>query len=272
MPENKVEFGIVEQKNGQWMVTDSQTPMPNAKSLVANFDPAKGTVKGAVAHCKICGTPVDGNTTRRLFQEGKASQRMVAVVLHHPNKKGKTYRIATKKDLDVFKEAEKYLEEKRVKLSEEWGIDPMPDEIIHNPTGKEYNGFLLYNFTPVVLYGMTKWGDLFNNRQKLALITFAEKVRIVYKMMIKEGYEDEYAKAVVSYLVFIINSLVDHNSMSCQWRGGTEDGSHTFGRQALPMNWDYFEVNPLSGSTGSFESSLPKLLRVVEHCSYIRGL
>ncbi|MBE9594504.1 MAG: DUF1156 domain-containing protein, partial [Proteobacteria bacterium] len=81
-----------------------------------DFDPAKGTVKGAVARCLVCGSTVDANTTRKLFQEGKASQRMVAVVLHHPKKKGKTYRIATEKDLEVYKEAEKYLEEKRAKL------------------------------------------------------------------------------------------------------------------------------------------------------------
>lgn len=43
-----------------------------------------------------------------------------------------------------------------------WGIDPVPEELIHTPDGKEFKpGNLLYNFTPVVLYGMTKWSDLF---------------------------------------------------------------------------------------------------------------
>lgn len=59
---------------------------------------------------------------------------MVAVVLRHPKKKGKTYRVATEKDFEVFKEAKKYLDEKRVKLMEEWGIDPVPDE--PTPEGK----------------------------------------------------------------------------------------------------------------------------------------
>jgi len=49
-------------------------------------DPTKGTVKGAVARCLVCGSTVDANTTRKLFQEGKVSQRMVAVVLHHLKK------------------------------------------------------------------------------------------------------------------------------------------------------------------------------------------
>jgi len=95
-----------------------------------NFDPAKGTVKGAIARCLVCGSTVDANTTRKLFQEGKAGQRMVAVVLHlpasagqagHPNRQGKSYRIATEQDLEIYREAEKYLQEKRKKLMDEWG-------------------------------------------------------------------------------------------------------------------------------------------------------
>lgn len=128
----QVKFDIVGQNN----------EFPN------DFDPAKGTVKGAVAQCMVCGSTVDGNTTRKLFQEGKAGQRMVAVVLHHPKKKGKTYRLATEKDLDVFKDAEKHLEEKRTRLTEEGGMDSVPDEPLppkesHRAVGSQLP---LYNF------------------------------------------------------------------------------------------------------------------------------
>ncbi|MET1124694.1 MAG: hypothetical protein ABWW66_05455 [Archaeoglobaceae archaeon] len=74
---------------------------------------------------------------------------------------------------------------------EEWGIDPVPDEEL---PPKETLGFRVQR------YGTLKWGDLFNSRQKLALITFTEKVRMAYQKMIEEGYEEEYAKAVVTYL------------------------------------------------------------------------
>ncbi|RLF88833.1 DNA methylase, partial [Thermococci archaeon] len=160
-----------------------------------DFDPAKGTVKGAIAKCLVCGSTVDANTTRRLFQQGKSGQRMVAVVLHNPRKKGKTYRIATDKDLEAYKEAEKYLEEKRAKLMDEWGIDPVPDE--ETPEGKGKGAERAFS---VRNYGLNTYGDLFNSRQKLALITFTEKVRLSYQKMIEEDYDKEYAKAVVSYL------------------------------------------------------------------------
>ncbi|MCD6570037.1 MAG: DUF1156 domain-containing protein, partial [Deltaproteobacteria bacterium] len=60
----------------------------------SGFDPTNGTVARAVALCPVCGSMVDANTTRRLFQEGKAGQQMVAVVLHKPGTAGKRYRVA----------------------------------------------------------------------------------------------------------------------------------------------------------------------------------
>ena len=221
----KVEFEIVGQGN----------PFPR------DFEPEKGTVSRAVAHCLVCGGVVDDNTVRRLFQQGKAGQRMVAVVLNASKRQGKTYRLATEKDLEVFKKAEAYLVEKREKLKEEWGIDPVPDEEM---PPKETLGFRVQR------YGMLKWGDLFNSRQKLALITFTEKVRLTYKKMIEEGYDKEYAKAVVSYLGLGVNRLADRNSALSVWNNIAEKQEHTFGRQALPIVWDYAETNVIEGVQG----------------------
>ena len=47
---------------------------------------------------------------------------------------------------------------------------------------------------------MDDWGSLFNVRQKLALIVFAEQVRLAHELMVTEGIEPEFAKAVATYL------------------------------------------------------------------------
>ncbi len=251
-PAPKVEFRIV---------GDGYDPWP------AGFDPERGTVSRAVVTCPLCGAVIDDRTTRRLFRtvgaDGRspAGQRMVAVVLASERGEGKRYRLATEEDEAAYRAAEEALAEKRRRLAGEWGMDPVPDE--PTPEGKGKGAERAFS---VRNYGMNTWGDLFNARQQLALITFADKVRQAHARMLAEGYEPEFARAVATYLAILINSLVDHNAVLCQWRGGTEDGSHVFGRQALPMNWDYFEVAPLSGSTGSLKSALPKVLRVIEHC------
>jgi len=221
-----------------------------------DFDPETGTVSRAKVVCPCCGSGLSDKEVRKQFQDGKAGQRMIAVVLHHPKRTGKTYRLATEKDLQIFKEAENYLEEKRAKLMDIQGFDPVPDEPMNtnDPNTVAGRG-----------YGFTKWGDLFNSRQKLSLITFVEKVRQVYERMIKEGYDEEYAKAVVSYLGLVVSRISDFETNLCRWHPQWEFVPNTFSRQALPMSWDYAELNLFAPIlTGTFESMFRQIKRVLD--------
>jgi len=232
------------------------------KDKEIDFDPSEGTIRRVTVLCPVCKAGISDKEVRKLFQEGKASQRMIAVVLHNP-KMGKMYRIATDKDLKIFREAEKHLEEKRAKLMEEWGIDPVPDEPTPEGGGPgAERAFSVRNF------GLNTWGDLFNSRQKLALITFTEKIRLAHKKMIEEGYDEEYSKAVVSYLALMLGKLEDWNSVLSIWRGDQERNEHVFNRQALPMVWDYGERNPLEGGLMSHQS----MCKIIEHCSKTNNL
>ncbi|MGB9792624.1 MAG: DUF1156 domain-containing protein, partial [Thermacetogeniaceae bacterium] len=90
-----------------------------------DFDPGEGTVARAKAICPCCRSGMTDKEVRKQFQEGRAGQRMVAVVLHHPEREGKAYRLATEEDMEVFREAERYLEQKREELWDKWGFDPV---------------------------------------------------------------------------------------------------------------------------------------------------
>ncbi|RLF71964.1 MAG: DNA methylase [Thermoplasmata archaeon] len=234
------------------------------ESMPSGFKPENGTVSRAVATCPVCGHTVKADITRKLFQTGKSGQRMIAVVLHKPGTKGKRYRLATEKDMEIFKEAEKYLEEKREKLMEEWGIDPVPDE--PTPEGKGRGAERAFS---VRNYALNTWGDLFNPRQKLALITFTEKVRQAYKKMIEEGYKEEYAKAVMSYLGLMVNKLASSSNNLARWQSNGEKIADVFSRQALPMVWDYPEVNLLTGTSRSFNELFKDIIANIEYRSNI---
>jgi putative DNA methylase len=241
-----VEDGRVEFK----IVGDGYEEMP------PDFEPGKGTVARAVATCQVCGSVVDANTTRKLFRDGKAGQRMVAVVLHHPKRQGKIYRLAHEEDVHIYDEAEEYLQDKREKLMLKWGMDPVPDEAL---PPKETLGFRVQR------YGMLKWGDLFNTRQKLALITFAEKVRQAHERMVGGGAEEEYARAVNSYLALIISRCSDFESDIVRWFNHVENTCNTFARQALPMTWDYFELNLFSlVSQGTIKSMFKQITKTMD--------
>ena len=234
------------------VVGDGYEPMPDG------FDPTKGTVSRAVAVCPVCGRTIEAKLTRKLFQEGEAGERMVAVVTHKPGTTGKRYRVATDADLAVFRSAEAVLAEKREPLTLEWGMEAVPDEPLP-PKGTL--GFRVQG------YGILKWGDLFNARQKLALITFVKQVKGAYQKMGEEGVDAEYAKAVVSYLALGVDMTAAFGNTLARWENSSEAIKQLYSRQALPMLWDYAEVNPFSGSSGSFETGWKYYLKVIEHCS-----
>jgi len=202
------------------------------------FDPSKGTVSRAVVTCPVCGAVMDANTTRRLFRtvgangRSPAGQRMVAVVTTRRDQQGKFYRLPTQVDLEAYATAEQALAEKRHRLMLEWGMDPVPDEPLPVMSG-------VFN---APIYGMNTWGKLFNARQKLALLTFAEKVRKAHAAMLAQGYPEDFARAVATYLGLGHDRLVDFGSSLCVLNPtGGRGVVHTFGRQALPMVWDYAE-------------------------------
>jgi adenine-specific DNA methylase len=208
-----------------------------------NFNPSEGTIRKATVQCPACGATISAKELRKLFQEGKAGQRMIAVVFSKVNQKEKCYKVANENDMKIFNEASIYFENKVANWK--WDFNPIPTELLPLERARGFSGFR------VLLYGMTKWGDLFNSRQKLAIITFIEKIRLAYEEMIIEGYQEEYAKAVVSYLALILNRQIEQNSTVCIWGSVLELIGHTFGRQALPMTWDYVENNPFSGESGT---------------------
>ncbi|MCL5283278.1 MAG: DUF1156 domain-containing protein [Armatimonadetes bacterium] len=228
-----------------------------------DFDPEEGTVARAHARCPVCGGVTDDKTVRSLFREGKSGQRMVAVVLHHPvpleksRGSGKSYRLATKRDMETFRAAEGALEAKRERLRTEWGMDPVPDEPL--PLG----GRDKFDTCRLPLYGYLNWGDLFNARQKLSLITFAEKVRFAHARMIAEGCEPEFAKAVATYLALDYDKLATYTCSITRWRPDVISFERIFDRQAIPMVWDYGEVNPFSESRGSWD--IDSLIEVLQY-------
>lgn len=229
-----------------------------------DFDPSEGTTARATVLCPVCGGGIDGKALRKEFREGRAGQRMVAVVLHHPERQGKTYRLAEERDIRVFREAEEYLANKRQQLLDKWGFDPVPDE----PTPKgggpgAERAFSVYN------WGMTAWGDLFNSRQKLALITFAEKVRLAHELMLAEGYEENHAQAVVTYLALGVDMIAVACNTLSRWESSRQLIADVYARQALPMTWDYAESNPLGGASGSWNTITRYSEHYIAHASQV---
>lgn len=232
----------------------------------SNFDPSKGTISRGTAVCLICGTAVENKALSKNFRDGKAGNILIAVVFHKEGVAGKRYRVATPNDMKVFNDVSEYLEKKRQSLISEWGIDPVPDE--PTPAGKGRGAERAFS---VQNYNMLRWGDLFNSRQKLALITLTDKARIAHRQMLRQGYSEDYAKAVVSYIALIISRCSDFASNVVTWLNHVENTGHTFTRQAIPMAWDYFELNLFSPSSqGTFNSMFNQSIKTIKFLTGVK--
>jgi putative DNA methylase len=96
------------------------------------------------------------------------------------------------------------------------------------------------------IYGHSDWGSLFSPRQALSLTTFAQFVREAGKKISQEC-DTDFAIAIETCLAQALDRLADFNSSLCVLNSvGGRGVVHTFGRQALPMVWDFMETNPFN--------------------------
>ena len=210
-----------------------------------------GTIARSGGHCPCCGAPVDFNYIRKEASERRMGAQLMATVAE--GKKGRIYLSPDE-------------EQKKAAVVER------PEEY---PTG-ELSGKCRVN---VSLYGFDETSDLFTNRQLATLTCFSNMISEVEKIVeedaIRAGLSDDhislanggtgalaYSQAIGIYLAFIIDKITDYHSSVCSWNPPRDGLRNTFGRQAIPMVWDYAEGNPFSHSSGCFDN----MLEWIEKC------
>lgn len=149
----------------------------------------------------------------------------------------------------------------------------------HLPSGR-MSDHPQYMGTP--RYGLDEWWRLFTDRQLVALTTFGDLLEAVHGRVLVDALaagmaSDDvalrdggsgaraYADAVVTYLAFAVDKCADYWSTACSWHNTGEKMRNTFGRQAIPMTWDFAECNPFSSSTGNWTAMVDWVRKAVEH-------
>ena len=115
----------------------------------------------------------------------------------------------------------------------------------------------------VQLYGMLRHRDLFTPRQLVAMSTFSDLVTEARTPILADGAPPEYG-AICTYLGFAVDKASDRNTTLCSWESKMNRMRNTFGRQALPMVWDYAETNPFAGAGGDIAGCVGSLCEVLE--------
>ena len=129
---------------------------------------------------------------------------------------------------------------------------PRPEDIPEEEIGEDPRNLWC------VKYGLTKFGDLFTNRQLTALTLLAELVKEAHQRILDDGADPAYANAVATYLALAVSRITDRHSAVTTWDShqSKEQVRGVFARQSLPMTWDYAEGNPFSSSSGNLRDSI----------------
>ena len=228
--------------------------------IPTGFDPKRGTVERGKATCLVCGYRMDGNMVKSLFAQEKNTEAMNVVIVKPRGRSGKLYKIAKKSNLNMFKKASDQLKKKRRTFEQKYGFDPIPNE--PTPEGKGSGAERAFS---IRLYNMNAWEDLFNRRQKLVMLTFLEKILQVAEIMEKRNSKDSIR--MLLYLSMMLDRFADKDAVLCRYDSSNEKIQSVFARQALPMLWDYAEVNPFT-SVG-WPSMEDRVLRVLQHLEAI---
>jgi len=215
------------------------------------FDPAAFS-KAGNAVCPFCGTVADSDYVKAEGCAKRMGAQMMAVVCTRPGKQGKVY-VSADSVQGVIPDVGA-IEARISALCQATGLT-VPDEPVQ-PRCHEVDR--------LPMYGMHTWGRAFTPRQMLCLLTFAAAVRSAQLEMLSGGYSCDVAKGLTTYLALLVDRQADYNSGLCHWHVTRETIGHTLARQALPMVWDFAELAPFGGASGSPEGALDWIVGVIE--------
>ena len=110
------------------------------------------------------------------------------------------------------------------------------------------------------LYGLRRQADIYTPRQLHTLGAYADAVAEVSAWVKRDGGDEAQATAIASVLAICVSKMAQANSSQTRWRLDSRNGAAKaepgFGRQAIPMLWDFAEVNPFGGSVGSWNAQV----------------
>ena len=109
-------------------------------------------------------------------------------------------------------------------------------------------------------WGISKWGQMFSDRQLLAMQTLVDCIPDELETSIEGSYE----QAVLAYLGIWIDRFAQTSTSFGRIDVTGEKIQTPFARQAIPMIFDYPESNPFSAKTGSAQNQLAWVIRYIE--------
>lgn len=215
----------------------------NGKNEILGYEVLQGIpeIKGSVtrsgAKCICCGEPLRFEYIRSEGKQKRLGQDLFGVVVDYG--KGKTYVSPTP-------------EHKKIAL------DAVPLWVPDTKLPEKALGFR------VQLYGMNEHWMLFSKRQLLGLSALQKTIHNIHATIIADGGSKDYADSIITLLMMALDRIVDFNNSFTRWNPSNEKVMNLFGRQAIPMVWDFGEANMLGNYVGSWQTCYEYVAECIE--------
>lgn len=258
--EKRVLLTMEPRPNGTGVVFGVQADVPKAGGNAAQRREhdkriGSGTMSRSGVSCPCCnGAIMTSEEIRTEGIAGRIGTVMTAVVVD--TDKGKGYRVPTEAEVEVANELDSEIQ--NIFQDIPFGL---PTESI--PTGSSRRGGGSAFTVPI--FGLDQWCKLFIPRQLYTLATFIRHTREVVLCLKDAGYPEDWQVAIAGYLALALDRIADAGSSIAHWQPKLEANINTFQRFALPISWDFSEVNPTSGLTGSYQGALEWITLVISH-------
>ncbi|AEC52476.1 DNA methylase containing a Zn-ribbon module [Pyrococcus sp. NA2] len=208
--------------------------------------PQSGNVSDGVFTCLKCGAQISDDYVAEYIRKHEEEVMMAVVLLE---KRGKSYDVPSEDDIKAFEEAKRELKRNWLRFYREGLI---PDEHIPEDSRTTW----AYEYLP-------RYYQLFNPRQLLLMLKYAEKAKKIVEEIAKE--DEEYAKAVGVYLSFILAKHIDRNCRATTWDSYNQQVSHMFAQRGIAMMWNHLEVNPFVKSSGALQGMIDNVLNGLKY-------
>ncbi len=213
------------------------------------FDPATFS-RGGNATCLFCGTVADSDYVKAEGCAGRMGQQMMGVACTRPGLHGKVYLSAD--DLQDFAPDDEAIRRRIDELCVRTAMT-VPNEAIVTDAK---------NALFCILYGITRWSDLFSARQLLAMLTFASTVHSASREMQSLEYDFDRLRAVCGFLGVLVDEIARFGSTNALWKVDAEAIVHMFGRQTITVSWDFCEGASLGDQGGTWSGRLEYLMAI----------
>ena len=218
---------IVDRVGGTWHFT-VRTDAPEKPSVVK-----AGTKIGrATFRCLLTDAPISDDYIKVEGRAGRINTRLVAIVAE--GQRGRVYLPAIPQHEEAARRAKSG-----------W----KPEFVIQGTS--QYLG--------AKPYGMDQLFQLFTPRQLTALTTLSDFVREIHGDVqrdaalagLRQQDAEDYARTVVTFLALVLDRCADTSNSLCRWDNSAagQRVKNLFGRQAIPMIWDFAECNVLGDTS-----------------------